>query len=266
MRKKINKRGLALLLGIFLAFLPAEAAAAAAGPVPQAPGLEAAAGQYDLSALRDIPQSAEISGNAEKETSKKKFELPESVRNFHFDADKERKNLAEAISKLDELGISPEKVVDRLWDFVSRKENREKIGKAAEDLKENAGKLLEKTTGLGADSESGEVSGNGDSGSGKSSKEASSDSRSGEAETGEDSGDSSKNDSGDSSKSDSGNSSKSDSAVEKAVKEAERIKEKISEEAGKKLDETIDAASDTAAELAEKEIDSAAEKLKEEVR
>lgn len=258
MRKKINKRGLALLLGILLAFLPAEAAAAVAGPVPQAPGLEAAAGQYDLSALRDFPQSAEISGNAEKETSKKKFELPESVRNFHFDADKERKNLAEAISKLDELGISPEKVVDRFWDFVSRKENREKIGKAAEDLKENAGRLIEKTTGLGADSESGEVSGNGDSGSGKSSEEASSDSRSGGAETGEDSGDSAKNDSGD--------SAKSDSAMEKAVKEAERIKEKISEEAGKKLDETIDAASDTATELAEKEIDSAAEKLKEEVR
>ena len=79
-----------------------------------------------------------------KKKSKKNFEIPQFIKDYHFDVDAEKKKLAEAISKLDELGFSPEKMAERLWDIISRRENREKIGKAAEDLKENTGKLIER--------------------------------------------------------------------------------------------------------------------------
>ena len=96
-----------------------------------------------------------------KKKSKKNFEIPQFIKDYHFDADAEKKKLAEAISKLDELGFSPEKMAERLWDIISRRENREKIGKAAEDLKENTGKLIEKASGAGTDTGSGnEGSGN----------------------------------------------------------------------------------------------------------
>ena len=120
-----------------------------------------------------------------KKKSKKNFEIPQFIKDYHFDADAEKKKLAEAISKLDELGFSPEKMAERLWDIISRRENREKIGKAAEDLKENTGKLIEKASGAGTDT------GSGNEGSGK---ETSDKENSGKNDSGKD--DSGKDDSG----------------------------------------------------------------------
>ena len=125
-----------------------------------------------------------------KKKSKKNFEIPQFIKDYHFDADAEKKKLAEAISKLDELGFSPEKMAERLWDIISRRENREKIGKAAEDLKENTGKLIEKASGAGTDT------GSGNEGSGKetSDKENSGKNDSGKDASGKDTSD--KDDSG----------------------------------------------------------------------
>lgn len=94
--------------------------------------------------LSPVPGYASSSGGSGEKTSGKRFELPQEIRNYRFNAANEKKRLAEAISKLDELGFSPEKLLDHFWDFISRKENREKMGKAAENLKENAAKLLNK--------------------------------------------------------------------------------------------------------------------------
>jgi len=120
-----------------------------------------------------------------KKKSKKNFEIPQFIKDYHFDADAEKKKLAEAISKLDELGFSPEKMAERLWDIISRRENREKIGKAAEDLKENTGKLIEKASGAGTDT------GSGNEGSGKetSDKENSGKNASGKDDSGKDTSD-----------------------------------------------------------------------------
>ena len=120
-----------------------------------------------------------------KKKSKKNFEIPQFIKDYHFDVDAEKKKLAEAISKLDELGFSPEKMAERLWDIISRRENREKIGKAAEDLKENTGKLIEKASGAGTDT------GSGNEGSGKetSDKENSGKNDSGKDDSGKDTSD-----------------------------------------------------------------------------
>lgn len=128
-------------------------------------------GKIKEKAFRDPPEQGGLmrpsghDNSDEEKTSKKKskknFEIPQFIKDYHFDADAEKKKLAEAISKLDELGFSPEKMAERLWDIISRRENREKIGKAAEDLKENTGKLIEKASGAGTDT------GSGNEGSGK---------------------------------------------------------------------------------------------------
>ena len=134
MIKKKRYGGLILFLVIFLAFRPASALYVHASETGQGTG------HYDSN------------GETSEKKSKKKFELPQVIKDYRFDADTEKKKLAEAISKLDELGFSPEKMAERLWTIISRKENREKIGKAAEDLKENTGKLIEKASGSGTDS------------------------------------------------------------------------------------------------------------------
>ena len=278
MIKKKRYGGLILFLVIFLAFRPASALYVHASETGQGTG------HYDSN------------GETSEKKSKKKFELPQVIKDYRFDADTEKKKLAEAISKLDELGFSPEKMAERLWTIISRKENREKIGKAAEDLKENTGKLIEKASGSGTDSgkdqsEKG-ASGNnqsdqGDFGKNDSGKNESWEKGSGEESAKEESAkeesakeesakeDSVKEDSGKKNPGDgqSGKDSgpkvrKSEDAplYEKAVNEADRLKEKVREEASKKVDEAIDKAAEAAADYAVKEINETAEKVKEEVR
>ena len=189
------------------------------------------------SALRGYPDPVSLSGaskGASKESGEKKqkskFQLPQFIsdNDFHFDPANEKKELGKAISKLDELGISPEKLVGRFWDFITHKENLEKIGKTAHDLKENAGELIEQATGE-----------NGDSGN-KSEKSGSRDS---------------------------GNSGDggSASAEKDNGSDIDRVKDKVKEEVDRKTEEAIDKAAETAGEIAAREIDKAAEKVKEEV-
>lgn len=74
-----------------------------------------------------------------------RIELPE-VDFSKITPESEKKRLREAISALDDLGLSPEKLAERAWDFLGRKENREKAGKAVEDLRDRAGQLIEEGT------------------------------------------------------------------------------------------------------------------------
>ena len=171
---------------------PVSASAVSASPVPERID---PFGKIKGKAFRDPPEQGGLmmpSGHdnpdeekTSKKKSKKNFEIPQFIKDYHFDADAEKQKLAEAISKLDELGFSPEKMAERLWDIISRRENREKIGKAAEDLKENTGKLIEKASGAGTDT------GSGNEGSGK---ETSDKENSGKNDSGKD--DSGKDDSG----------------------------------------------------------------------
>lgn len=229
-----------------------------------------------------------------KKKSKKNFEIPQFIKDYHFDADAEKKKLAEAISKLDELGFSPEKMAERLWDLISRRENREKIGKAAEDLKENTGKLIEKASGAGTDTGSGnegsgketsdtdgsrqdksqkEGSGTEGSETDESQKEKSQKEESPKEESQKE--ESQKEESGENDSGDSGSGKDSSVKVrksedtplyERAAGGVDRVKEKVREEASKKVDEAIDKAAEAAADYAVKEINETAEKVKEEVR
>ncbi len=53
-----------------------------------------------------------------------------------FDADAEKEKLREAIRTMDELGVSPEMLVKNAWEFLNRKENKEKIDQAVEDIRD----------------------------------------------------------------------------------------------------------------------------------
>ena len=194
------------------------------------------------SALRGHPDSVSLSGaskGASKESGEKKqkskFQLPQFIsdNDFHFDPANEKKELGKAISKLDELGISPEKLVVRFWNFITHKENLEKIGKTAHDLKENAGELIEQATG-----------GNGDSGN-KSEKSGSQ-------------GSGNKSDGAGSNSGNSGDGG-SASAEKDNGSDIDRVKDKVKEEVDRKTEEAIDKAAETAGEIAAREIDKAAE-------
>ena len=196
------------------------------------------------SALRGHPDSVSLSGaskGASKESGEKKqkskFQLPQFIsdNDFHFDPANEKKELGKAISKLDELGISPEKMVVRFWDFITHKENLEKIGKTAHDLKENAGELIEQATG-----------GNGDSGN-KSEKSGSQGSGNKSDGAGSNSGNRNSGDGG------------SASAEKDNDSDIDRVKEKVKEQVDRKTEEAIDKAAETAGEIAAREIDKAAE-------
>ena len=206
------------------------------------------------SALRGHPDSVSLSGaskGASKESGEKKqkskFQLPQFISDtdFHFDPANEKKELGKAISKLDELGISPEKLVVRFWDFITHKENLEKIGKTAHDLKENAGELIEQATG-----------GNGDSGnkSEKSGTQGSGNKSDGEGRNSGDKGE--KSGSRDSGNSGDGGSA---SAEKDNGSDIDRVKDKVKEEVDRKTEEAIDKAAETAGEIAAREIDKAAE-------
>lgn len=60
-----------------------------------------------------------------------------------FDGEAEKEKLREAVRKMDEIGISPEKLARRAWEFVTRRENKEKIDNAARDIRDQLQKAAE---------------------------------------------------------------------------------------------------------------------------
>ena len=53
-----------------------------------------------------------------------------------IDTEAEKEKLREAVRTMDELGISPEKLAHRAWEFLTRKENKEKIEQAAKEIRD----------------------------------------------------------------------------------------------------------------------------------
>ena len=63
------------------------------------------------------------------------------------DSKAEKEKLREAVRKMDEIGISPERLVQRAWKFLNRKDNREKIDEAVEDIRDRVQDKTEKAAG-----------------------------------------------------------------------------------------------------------------------
>ena len=63
------------------------------------------------------------------------------------DSKTEKEKLREAVRKMDEIGISPERLVQRAWKFLNRKDNREKIDEAVEDIRDRVQDKTEKAAG-----------------------------------------------------------------------------------------------------------------------
>ncbi len=121
---------------------------------------EAAVRQAGKTAFADAAdsagQNAEKKGAAKSIPDKIKEKLPDidlpdlDLPDLHFskfDAKTEKEKLSKAVRKMDEIGISPERLVQKAWDFLNRKDNREKIDKAVEDIREQVQDKTEKASG-----------------------------------------------------------------------------------------------------------------------
>lgn len=64
-----------------------------------------------------------------------------------IDAKEEKEKLREAVREMDEIGISPERLVERAWKFLNRKDNREKIDEAVEGIRDRVQDRTEKAAG-----------------------------------------------------------------------------------------------------------------------
>jgi hypothetical protein len=107
---------------------------------------EAAAGQVSSASEKEQEQAGDSSKSRTVDGrgiwEKIREKLPE-IDLAEFDADAEKEKLREAVRTMDELGISPEMLVRNAWDFLSRKENRQKIDRAVDDLRDK----VEEVTG-----------------------------------------------------------------------------------------------------------------------
>lgn len=72
------------------------------------------------------------------------IKLPE-INFSEFDGKAEKEKLREAVREMDEIGISPEKLVQRAWKFLNRKDNQEKIKKTSEDVRDRVQNAAEET-------------------------------------------------------------------------------------------------------------------------
>lgn len=60
----------------------------------------------------------------------------------------EKEKLREAVKTLDEMGLAPDKLAKRAWDFISSKELADKLSQIRDSLREKAGRLREKAGSL----------------------------------------------------------------------------------------------------------------------
>ena len=143
----------------------AEAAVRQAGKTAFADVADLSVRQAGKTAFADAADSA--GQNAEKKEAAKstpdkiKEKLPDidlpgidlpdlDLPDLHFsklNPETEKEKLRKAVRKMDEIGISPERLVQKAWDFLNRKDNREKIDKAVEDIREQVQDKTEKASG-----------------------------------------------------------------------------------------------------------------------
>ena len=143
----------------------AEAAVRQAGKTAFTDAADSSVRQAGKTAFADAADSA--GQNAEKKEAAKstpdkiKEKLPDidlpgidlpdlDLPDLHFsklNPETEKEKLRKAVRKMDEIGISPERLVQKAWDFLNRKDNREKIDKAVEDIREQVQDKTEKASG-----------------------------------------------------------------------------------------------------------------------
>ena len=143
----------------------AEAAVRQAGKTAFTDAADSSVRQAGKTAFADAADSA--GQNAEKKEAGKstpdkiKEKLPDidlpgidlpdlDLPDLHFsklNPETEKEKLRKAVRKMDEIGISPERLVQKAWDFLNRKDNREKIDKAVEDIREQVQDKTEKASG-----------------------------------------------------------------------------------------------------------------------
>ena len=159
-----------------------------------------------------------------------KIDLPK-IDFSRIDQEKEKEKLRDALQELDEKGLSTEKLAERLWSFLSRPENREKIENAADGAREKAGQVFGKQEGKEDGNTGGEAGEKQTAASGDGTNGTNAADPAGSAPA---------------------------SGENKAADELDRIREKVTEEAGEGISRAVD-------EIVDKAAEEAAEKAKEAV-
>ena len=207
--------------------------------------------------------------SAENKTSaldqaKKKLPKPD-LSGIDWNAEKEK--LREAVRTMDELGLSPEKIVRHIGIFFDGKDNKEQIDGFFKGIRRKVQEFIGKKSGSGSDADSetgtgketGETGGGPENGSGQPMGNESGQS------TGNGTGQSAENGSGQSTENGSGQSTGNGSAesgekdpvntvTDEAKKVTDKVTEEVAEEAAKKVREAADRAGEEMKKKAVEEI------------
>ena len=207
--------------------------------------------------------------SAEDKTSaldqaKKKLPKPD-LSGIDWNAEKEK--LREAVRTMDELGLSPEKIVRHIGIFFDGKDNKEQIDGFFKGIRRKVQEFIGKKSGSGSDADSetgtgketGETGGGPENGSGQPMGNESGQS------TGNGTGQSAENGSGQSTENGSGQSTGNGSAesgekdpvntvTDEAKKVTDKVTEEVAEEAAKKVREAADRAGEEMKKKAVEEI------------
>ena len=277
MRKKdrtflVPARLLSLLLALSMAAVPFTAAAQTTGRTPNSSvhgtAMRSAVVQEALvkePAVKPAGQ-ADSAGNKTSALDQAKKKLPKpDLSGIDWNAEKEK--LREAVRTMDELGLSPEKIVRHIGIFFDGKDNKEQIDGFFKGIRRKVQEFIGKKSGSGSDADSetgtgketGETGGGPENGSGQPMGKESGQS------TGNGSGQSAENGSGQSTENGSGQSTGNGSAesgekdpvntvTDEAKKVTDKVTEEVAEEAAKKVREAADRAGEEMKKKAVEEI------------
>ena len=199
--------------------------------------------------------------SAENKTSaldqaKKKLPKPD-LSGIDWNAEKEK--LREAVRTMDELGLSPEKIVRHIGIFFDGKDNKEQIDGFFKGIRRKVQEFIGKKSGSGSDADS-------ETGTGKETGETGGGPENGSGQPmGNESGQSTENGSGQSAENGSGQSTGNGSAesgekdpvntvTDEAKKVTDKVTEEVAEEAAKKVREAADRAGEEMKKKAVEEI------------
>ncbi len=142
MRRVLSKcAGLMVAFSLIVTAFLSGAAPASSLTAQAVQGSEKAAVQESEKAAAEGSEKAAADGSI---WDKIKDNLPE-IDFSEIDLKAEKEKFREAIRTLDEMGISPEKLAERIWDFLNRKDNKEIIDKTVEDIRDKVENKVGKT-------------------------------------------------------------------------------------------------------------------------
>ena len=217
---------------------------------------------------------ADSAGNKTSALDQAKKKLPKpDLSGIDWNAEKEK--LREAVRTMDELGLSPEKIVRHIGIFFDGKDNKEQIDGFFKGIRRKVQEFIGKKSGSGSDADSetgtgkenGETGGGPENGSGQPmGNESGQSTGNGTGQSAENgSGQSTENGSGQSAENGSGQSTGNGSAesgekdpvntmTDEAKKVTDKVTEEVAEEAAKKVREAADRAGEEMKKKAVEEI------------